>query len=74
MIFIDSNIPVYLVGAAHQNKIDAQRIIEQCIADGERLISDAEVLQELLHRYTAIRRLDAIEPAFNALLGIVDDV
>jgi predicted nucleic acid-binding protein len=32
------------------------------------------VLQEILHRYVAIRRLDAIQPAFDALLQIVDDV
>ncbi len=27
-----------------------------------------------MHRYVAIRRQDAIQPAFEALLGIVDDV
>ena len=32
MIFIDSNIPMYLVGAAHPHKIDAQRILEEIIA------------------------------------------
>ena len=38
------------------------------------LITDAEVLQEILHRYVAIDRRDAIQPAFDALLGIVDQV
>ena len=37
-------------------------------------MTDAEVFQEILHRYKAINRLDAIQPAFDALLGIVDDV
>lgn len=32
------------------------------------------MLQEILHRCVAIRRRDAIQPAFDALLGIVDDV
>ena len=40
----------------------------------ERLVTDAEVLQEILHRYAAIDRRDAIQPAFDALLGIVDQV
>ena len=40
----------------------------------ERLVSDAEVLQEILHRYVSIGRPDAIQPAFNALLGVVDEV
>ena len=32
------------------------------------------MLQEILHRYVAIDRRDAIQPAFDALLGIVDQV
>ena len=72
MIFIDSNIPMYLVGAAHPNKDTARRLLERCIADGERLVADAEVLQEILHRYVAINRRDAIQPAFDALLNVID--
>ncbi|HET9242447.1 MAG TPA: type II toxin-antitoxin system VapC family toxin [Gaiella sp.] len=74
MIFVDSNVPMYLVGAAHPHKADAQRLLEQLIAAGERLVSDAEVLQEILHRYVAIDRREAIQPAFDALLGVVDEV
>jgi uncharacterized protein len=74
LIFIDSNIPMYLVGAPHPHKTDAQRLLDRAVADGEPLVSDAEVLQEILHRYGAIRRYDAIQPAFDALLDIVDQV
>lgn len=74
MIFVDSNVPMYLVGAAHPSKIAAQRMLERSIADGERLVTSAEVLQEILHRYVAIARRDAIQPAFDALLGVVDEV
>ena len=72
MIFVDSNVPMYLVGAAHPNKEIARRLLEQCITRGERLVADAEVLQEILHRYVAINRRDAIQPASDALLGVVD--
>ncbi len=74
MIFIDSNIPMYLVGAHHPHKADAQRLLERLVSDRERLVTDAEVLQEILHRYAAVNRRDAIQPAFDALLGIVDHV
>jgi hypothetical protein len=74
MIFIDSNIPMYLVGAPHPHKVDAQRLLEQSIAAGLRLVTDAEVLQEILHRYAALGRTDAIQPAFDAVLGVVDEV
>jgi hypothetical protein len=40
----------------------------------EMVATDAEVLQEILHRYSAIARSDAIQPAFEALLGVVDEV
>jgi uncharacterized protein len=74
VIFVDSNIPMYLVGASHPRKIAAQRMLEKLIRDRERLTTDAEGLQEILHRYVAIDRRDAIQPAFDALLGVVDEV
>ena len=74
MIFIDSNVPMYLVGGAHPHKADAQRLLESAIAAGERLVTDVEVLQEILHRYVAINRRDAVQPAFDAVLEVVDEV
>lgn len=74
MIFVDSNIPMYVVGKPHPHKVNAQRMLEQAIDRDERLVTDCEVLQEILHRYVAIERRDAIQPAFDALLGVVDEV
>jgi len=74
VILVDSNVPMYLVGAPHPRKADAQRLLERSLLAGERLVTDAEVLQEVLHRYVAIRRRDAIQPAYDALLGVVDAV
>lgn len=74
MILVDSNIPMYLVGAEHPNKERAIAALQQAIADGEPLVTDAEVLQEILHRYAAINRRDAIGPATDALLAVVDEV
>lgn len=74
MIFIDSNIPMYLIGAPHPHKSEAQVLLERLIAARQRLVTDAEVLQEILHRYTAIGKREAIGPAFQVVLDIVDDV
>jgi len=74
VIFIDSNIPMYLIGASHPHKADAQRLLEQALTDRTRLVTDAEVFQEILRRYTAIQRHDAIDPAFRVLTRIVDEV
>jgi uncharacterized protein len=74
VIFIDSNIPMYLVGAPHPHKDAARSALERVIQRGERMVTSAEVMQEILHRYASIQRLDAIQPAFDALLGVVDEV
>ncbi|MEO6345638.1 MAG: type II toxin-antitoxin system VapC family toxin [Candidatus Limnocylindria bacterium] len=74
MIFVDSNIPMYLVGADHPHEARARQLLERVIVEEERLVTDAEVFQEILHRYVAIDRREAIEPAFEVLLGIADAV
>lgn len=73
MILVDANIPMYLVGAEHVNKRAARRVLEAAAARGERLVTDVEVFQEILHRYVAIGRPDAIQPAFDLLLAVVDE-
>jgi len=74
VIFVDSNVPMYLVGAAHPHKADAIQLLESAIAAAEPLVTSAEVLQEILHHYVAIRRRDAIQAAFDALRNFVDDI
>jgi len=74
MIFVDSDIPMYLVGSDHPLKQSAQRLTETLLASGERLVTDAEVLQEILHRYLATNRQASIQPAFDVLLALVDEV
>jgi predicted nucleic acid-binding protein len=49
-------------------------LVERCLTDGKRLVTDVEVFQEILHRYVAINRREAIGPAFDVLLRIVDQV
>lgn len=74
MIFVDSSIPMYLVGAAHPTKDAARRVLERSINLGERLVTSADIGQEFPHRYSHIGRLDAVQPAFDALLGVADEV
>ncbi len=74
MILVDSNVPMYLVGAEHPHKVDARRLLERAIAENRRLVTDAEVLQEILHRCVVIDRRDAIQPCFDVVLEVVDEV
>jgi uncharacterized protein len=74
MILIDSNIPMYLVGAAHPLKERSHEVVEKLVRNRKRLVTNAEVFQEICHRYQAIKRTDIIQPAFDILLNIVDEV
>jgi len=74
VILVDSNVPMYLVGGPHLHKANAERLLEKLTLERQRLVTDAEVLQEILHRYAAIDRRDAIQPAFDAILRVVDEV
>lgn len=74
MIFVDSNIPMYLVGTPHPNKDIARMWFARLAAAGEPLVTDAEVLQEILHRYVSTERAHLVDAAFEAILDQVADV
>ncbi|MCY4214286.1 MAG: type II toxin-antitoxin system VapC family toxin [Gammaproteobacteria bacterium] len=72
MIFIDSNVPMYLVGAPHPNR---DRVVEFLTrTPSERFVTSAEVYQEVIHRYASISRHQAIRDAFRVLDGLVTAV
>lgn len=56
MILIDANIFMYAAGAAHANKEPSSRFLESVARADLDAVTDAEVLQEILHRYRAIGR------------------
>ena len=65
---------MYLIGGEHPNRDRARVVLEVAVAARERLVTDAEAFQELLHRYVSINRRQAIEPAWTALRKLVDEV
>jgi len=65
---------MYVVGDDATHKAEAQRIVERLAGERRRFVTSSEVFQEILHRYVSIDRRDAIEPAFDTLRGIVDEV
>lgn len=56
MILIDTNVLMYAAGAEHPNKASALAVLRSIAAGEVDAAIDAEVLQELLHRYRALRR------------------
>jgi predicted nucleic acid-binding protein len=56
VILIDSNIFMYAAGTPHPNKEPSVTFLEQVAIGEVDALIDAEVLQEILHRYRAINR------------------
>jgi predicted nucleic acid-binding protein len=44
------------------------------VSERRRLVTSSEVFREILHRYVAIDRRDAIEPAFEVMRQVVDEI
>lgn len=65
---------MYLVGADHPNKHRVRQLLRRFAAQGEVLVTDAEVFQEILHRYAAIQRREAIGPAFRVVRDLVEEI
>ena len=52
MIFVDSNVPIYLVGAGHPDKVRVSELLARFIRDNERLVTDVEVYQEVRYAHS----------------------
>jgi hypothetical protein len=55
VIFIDANAPMYTVGTAHPLKAPSIKVLRLVQEYPGLFITSAEVLQEIVHRYLAIR-------------------
>lgn len=69
MVFVDSNVPMYLVGAPHPNRDRLELFLRANPTD--ILVTNAEVYQEVIHRYLAIQRLQAVADCFSLLDDLV---
>lgn len=77
MTYVDSNVPMYLVGAPHPNKQRVVELVARLISALEPLVTSAEAFQEIVHRYVAIgdrRHLDAAYEALETMVGQVAEV
>jgi predicted nucleic acid-binding protein len=71
VIYVDSNVPMYLVGAAHPNKDRVVELVSQLLTAREVLVTSAETFQEILHRYTSKKDPKHLAAAYEALEALV---
>ena len=63
-IFVDANVFIHHVGRPHPLRDQARALVADALCRGDRLVTSAEVLQELLHYYLGTRRPSALDDAW----------
>lgn len=71
MLLVDSNVFMYAAGTEHPNKRPAVRFLEQVARGRVEAAVDAEVLQEILHRYRSIGRWEEGREVFDLARKVV---
>jgi predicted nucleic acid-binding protein len=74
MILVDSNIFMYAAGRQHANRKASVEFLERAAEGNVKATIDAEVLQEILHRYTALNRWEEGRLVYDAARTLFPDV
>ena len=74
MIFVDTSVFVYAVGRSHPLRDPARRILLDAMRGSEALVTSCEVLQELMHIYLPVGRIEALDKAWTLATSRVVDI
>ena len=74
MIFVDSNVIMYAVGRQHPLREPSRSFFLEHIESHEPLVTSAEVLQELLHAYLPVGRLETLDAALELASSCIQTV
>ena len=74
MIFVDTNVFIYAVGKPHPLRTEAQNFFIASARSGKRLLTSAEVLQELLHVYLPVGRMNTLDAALKLATNGVHEI
>jgi len=66
--FLDANIVMYSLGGPHPLRDPCKKILEKIKAQKIRVVTDTEVLQEILYRYFSIKKYTLGELAYNSMV------
>jgi len=69
--FGDANVPIYAAGRAHPLKEPCVQVLLLAAEHPQAFVTDAEVLQELIHRYLALRLWPQGRGAFHRFSDIL---
>ena len=69
--FIDTNVPMYAAGKEHPLKNSCLKILESIAKNEISVVTDTEVLQEILYRFFSIGRKDIGMSVFDGFAKIM---
>ena len=69
LIYLDTHIFMYAIGAEHPFKDPSERLMRKVLDNEIKAIINTEVLQEVLYRYSAIGKPKIGFQLFDTLLG-----
>lgn len=72
MIFVDTNVFMYAVGREHPLRQSARDFLERSVEARSRLVTSAEVLQELLHAYIPADRIATLDAALTLARSLTE--
>jgi predicted nucleic acid-binding protein len=70
MVFVDSNVPMYVAGRDHPLREPARRFLERARAGDVEICTSTEVLQEILYRYVGLKRLDVAAAVYDLFVQL----
>lgn len=73
LTFLDANVPMYAGGGLHRLKEPCLRVLDMAAGSPEPFVTDAEVLQELLHRFRAVQRWVEGRRIFDRFALVMED-
>ena len=74
MVFVDSNVPMYVAGRDHPLREPARRFLERARGGEVEICTSTEVLQEILYRYAALKRLDLASAVYDLFVQLCPTV
>ena len=74
MVFVDSNVPMYVAGRDHPLRDPARRFLERARSAEVDICTSTEVLQEILYRYAALKRLDLAASVYDLFVHLCPTV
>ena len=74
MVFLDSNIPMYVAGRDHSLRDPARRFLQRARSGEIDICTSTEVLQEILYRYSSLKRLDLAASVYDLFVQLCPTV